>query len=162
MITGDWIVNILPNDKSVTKDACQECFPENRNSEVPSIVKKDILQQLTAAARERILIIDGSMGVFLQSYNLPEVDFRGERFSDFHRELKGNYDILCLTRPDIIEDIHLKYLDAGSDIIETNTFNATSISQADFDMPAGVCYDINKAAAEIAQKAIREWQGKQV
>ena len=134
----------------------------NRNSGVTSIVKKDILQQLTAAARERILIIDGSMGVFLQSYNLPEVDFRGERFSDFHRELKGNYDILCLTRPDIIEDIHLKYLDAGSDIIETNTFNATSISQADFDMPAGVCYDINKAAAEIAQKAIREWQGKQV
>ena len=67
-------------------------------------MKKDTLQQLTAAARERILIIDGSMGVFLQSYQLPEDDFRGERFRDFHRELKGNFDVLCLTRPDIIED----------------------------------------------------------
>ena len=121
-------------------------------------MKKDTLQQLTAAARERILIIDGSMGVFLQSYQLPEDDFRGERFRDFHRELKGNFDVLCLTRPDIIEDIHLKYLEAGADIIETNTFNATAISQAEFDMPLGVCYDINKAAAEIAQSAIRKWQ----
>ncbi|MDO8366540.1 MAG: homocysteine S-methyltransferase family protein, partial [Saprospiraceae bacterium] len=121
-------------------------------------MKKDTLQQLTAAARERILIIDGSMGVFLQSYNLPEIDFRGERFMEHFRELKGNYDVLCLTRPDIIQDIHQKYLEAGADIIETNTFNATSISQADFEMPPGVCYDINKAAAEIAQKAIREWQ----
>lgn len=125
---------------------------------VPPTVKKDILQQLSAAARERILIIDGSMGVFLQSYKLPEEDFRGERFKDFHRELKGNYDVLCLTRPDLIEDIHRKYLDAGADIIETNTFNATSISQAEFDMPLGVCYDINKAAAEIAQKAIQAWE----
>ena len=130
----------------------------NRNFEVPFIVKKNTLQQLTAAAQDRILIIDGSMGVFLQSYNLPEIDFRGERFVEHHRELKGNYDVLCLTRPDIIEDIHLKYLDAGADIIETNTFNATSISQADFDMPAGVCYDINKAAAEIARRAIELWQ----
>jgi len=130
----------------------------DRNPEVLYIVKKDTLQQLTAAARERILIIDGSMGVFLQSYNLPEIDFRGERFMEHFRELKGNYDVLCLTRPDIIEGIHLKYLEAGADIIETNTFNATSISQADFEMPEGVCYDINKAAAEIAQKAIREWQ----
>ncbi|MFN0176627.1 MAG: methionine synthase [Saprospiraceae bacterium] len=121
-------------------------------------MKKNTLQQLTAAAQDRILIIDGSMGVFLQSYNLPEIDFRGERFMEHHRELKGNYDVLCLTRPDIIEDIHLKYLNAGADIIETNTFNATSISQADFDMPAGVCYDINKAAAEIAQKAIRNFE----
>lgn len=125
---------------------------------MPPTVNKDILQQLSAAARERILIIDGSMGVFLQSYKLPEADFRGERFKDFHRELKGNYDVLCLTRPDLIEDIHRKYLDAGADIIETNTFNATAISQAEFDMPLGVCYDINKAAAEIACRAISAWQ----
>ncbi|MFN0214195.1 MAG: methionine synthase [Saprospiraceae bacterium] len=121
-------------------------------------MKKDTLQQLTAAAQDRILIIDGSMGVFLQSYQLPESDFRGERFKDHHRELKGNYDALCLTRPDIIEGIHLKYLEAGADIIETNTFNATSISQADFEMPEGVCYDINKAAAEIARKAIANYE----
>ena len=119
---------------------------------------KDILTSLTEAARERILIIDGSMGVFLQSYNLPEEDFRGERFRNHHRDLKGNFDALCLTRPDIIEGIHRKYLEAGADIIETNTFNATSISQADFDMPPGVCYDINKAAAEIARKAIENWE----
>ncbi len=125
---------------------------------VPNIVKKNTLQQLSAAAQERILIIDGSMGVFLQSYQLPEADFRGERFRDFHRELKGNFDVLCLTRPEIIEDIHRKYLDAGADIIETNTFNATAISQAEFDMPEGVCYDLNKAAAEIAQNAIRAWR----
>ena len=118
---------------------------------------KDILTSLSEAARERILIIDGSMGVFLQSYNLPEEDFRGERFRDHPRDLKGNFDVLCLTRPDIIEDIHRKYLDAGADIIETNTFNATAISQAEFDMPPGVCYDLNKAAAEIARRAIEHW-----
>ena len=114
---------------------------------------KDIFSSLTAAARERILIIDGSMGVFLQSYDLDEADFRGERFRDHHRDLKGNFDVLCLTKPDIIEGIHRKYLDAGADIIETNTFNATAVSQGEFDMPAGVCYDINVAAAQIARRA---------
>lgn len=104
------------------------------------------------------MIIDGSMGVFLQSYNLPEDDFRGERFQKHHRDLKGNFDLLCLTRPDIIEDIHRKYLEAGADIIETNTFNATAISQAEFDMEAGICYDINKAAAAIAKQAIVKYQ----
>lgn len=98
------------------------------------------------------------MGVFLQSYDLSEDDFRGTQFHGFHRELKGNFDVLCLTQPDIIEDIHHKYLEAGADIIETNTFNATAISQAEFDMPEGICYELNKAAAEIAQRAIRKWQ----
>ncbi len=121
---------------------------------------QDIFNKLNAAAHERILIIDGSMGVFLQSYKLPEEDFRGERFKDFHRELQGNFDVLCLTRPEIIEDIHLKYLEAGADIIETNTFNASAISQAEFDMPLGICYDINKAAAEIAKRAIQAWEFK--
>ncbi|MDX1909887.1 MAG: methionine synthase [Saprospiraceae bacterium] len=119
---------------------------------------KDVFSSLHAAAAARILIIDGSMGVFLQSYQLPEDDFRGTRFKTHHRDLKGNFDVLCLTRPDLIQNIHLLYLDAGADIIETNTFNATAISQAEFDMPAGVCYDINKAAAQIARRAIEEWQ----
>ncbi|GAB4497614.1 MAG: methionine synthase [Saprospiraceae bacterium] len=119
-------------------------------------VTKDIFTSLDAAARERILIIDGSMGVFLQSYNLQENDFRGERFQHHHRDLKGNFDVLCLTKPDIIEGIHRAYLEAGADIIETNTFNATAISQAEFDMPAGVCYDINLAAAQIARRAIEK------
>ena len=121
-------------------------------------MKNDIFNQLNKAARERILIIDGSMGVFLQSYNLPEADFRGKIFQDHPNDLQGNFDVLCLTRPDLIEGIHRKYLEAGADIIETNTFNATAISQAEFDMPLGVCYDLNKAAAEIAQKAIRAFQ----
>lgn len=98
------------------------------------------------------------MGVFLQSYDLSEDDFRGTQFHGFHRELKGNFDVLCLTQPDIIEDIHHKYLEAGADIIETNTFNATAISQAEFGMPEGICYELNKVAAEIAQRAIRKWQ----
>lgn len=119
---------------------------------------KDVFSSLNAAAAARILIIDGSMGVFLQSYKLPEDDFRGERFKSHHRDLKGNFDLLCLTRPDLVQNIHRLYLDAGADIIETNTFNATAISQAEFDMPAGVCYDINKAAAQIARRAIEEWQ----
>ncbi|MBV6440271.1 MAG: Methionine synthase [Saprospiraceae bacterium] len=121
---------------------------------------KDIFTSLTAAARERILVIDGSMGVFLQSYNLSEADFRGERFAAHHRDLKGDFDVLCLTRPDIIGDIHRAYLDAGADIIETNTFNATAVSQAEFDMPAGVCYDINLAAAQIARRAADEYTAK--
>lgn len=116
-------------------------------------MSKEILSSLTAAAQSRILIIDGSMGVFLQSYNLPEEDFRGEHFKQHHRDLKGNYDLLCLTKPEIIEDIHRAYLEAGADIIETNTFNATAISQAEFDMPLGICYDINKSAAETARRA---------
>lgn len=116
-----------------------------------------MLASLHSAARERILIIDGSMGVFLQSYKLDEADFRGERFAQHHRDLKGNFDVLCLTKPDIIEGIHRAYLDAGADIIETNTFNATAISQAEFDMPAGVCYDINFAAAQIARRAADDY-----
>lgn len=130
------------------------------NSGQPFNVNQDIFQQLNAAARERILIIDGSMGVFLQSYDLSEADFRGERFKAHPFDLKGNFDVLCLTRPDLIEGIHRQYLDAGADIIETNTFNATAVSQAEFEMPQGVCYDINKAAAEIAQNAIRAWRSE--
>jgi 5-methyltetrahydrofolate--homocysteine methyltransferase len=95
------------------------------------------------------------MGVFLQSYNLPEADFRGDRFRGHHRDLKGNFDILCLTRPDLIEGIHHAYLEAGADIIETNTFNATPVSQAEFDLPAELCYDINRAAAVVARRAAR-------
>ncbi|MCE2822199.1 MAG: methionine synthase [Saprospiraceae bacterium] len=116
-------------------------------------MSQTVFERLTEAVRSRILIIDGSMGVFLQSYNLAEAEFRGERFRSHHRDLKGNFDILCLTRPDLIEGIHHAYLEAGADIIETNTFNATPVSQAEFDLPAELCYDINRAAAEVARRA---------
>ena len=77
---------------------------------------------------ERILVLDGAMGTMIQRYNLTEADFRGERFKDVPGQMKGNNDLLCLTRPDVIEEIHRKYLEAGADIIETNSFNATSVS----------------------------------
>src|SRR5256885_16791045 len=92
------------------------------------------LDWLTRTARERILLLDGAWGVMIQDYRLSEADFRGSRFKDHHRDLKGNNDLLVLTRPDIVREIGRAYLDAGADIIETNTFNSTSISQADYGL----------------------------
>ncbi|MDD2962760.1 MAG: methionine synthase [Bacteroidales bacterium] len=100
----------------------------------------------------RVLVLDGAMGTMIQRYNLSETDFRGDRFADHPCDLKGNNDLLSLTRPDIIEAIHNEYLDAGADIIETNTFNATSISQADYQLEDQV-YELNLASAAIARKA---------
>ncbi|MCC6459326.1 MAG: homocysteine S-methyltransferase family protein, partial [Saprospiraceae bacterium] len=110
-------------------------------------VISDILASLTQAAQQRILIIDGAMGTMIQQYGLTESDFRGELFQHHHKDLQGNNDLLCLSRPDVIEAIHRAYLDAGADIIETNTFNANSISQADYDTQAHA-YAINLAAAQ--------------
>ncbi|MDH6354808.1 5-methyltetrahydrofolate--homocysteine methyltransferase [Dysgonomonas sp. PH5-45] len=101
---------------------------------------------------ERILILDGAMGSLIQEYKLSEEDFRGERFKDVVILQKGNNDLLCLTRPDVIEAIHVKYLDAGADIIETNSFNANAISLEDYDM-VPLAKEINIAAARIARQA---------
>ena len=90
---------------------------------------KETIEQLVT---KRILILDGAMGTMIQKYNLCEDDFRGERFKDIPGQMKGNNDILCLTRPDVITEIHRKYLDAGADIIETNTFSSTRVSMADY------------------------------
>jgi methionine synthase I (cobalamin-dependent) len=84
--------------------------------------------------KERIIYIDGAMGTMIQRYKLQEEDFRGERYANHGHELKGNNDVLVITRPDIIEEIHTAYLEGGADIIETNTFNGTSISQADYEL----------------------------
>ena len=111
------------------------------------------IQQLI---RERILVLDGAMGTMIQQYNLSEADFRGERFKDIPGQLKGNNDLLCLTRPEIIEDIHRKYLVAGADIIETNSFNATSVSMADYHVQA-YCREINLAAARLARRMADEF-----
>jgi len=99
------------------------------------------------------------MGTMIQQYRLEEDDFRGERFRNHHRDLKGNNDLLCLTRPDVVEAIHRAYLDAGADIIETNTFNSTSISLADYDT-SGLAYEINLAAAQIACRAADDFTAK--
>ena len=97
---------------------------------------------------ERILILDGGMGTMIQSFKLNEQDYRGERFADFLGQLKGNNDLLCITRPDVIQSIHRQYLDAGADIFATNTFNANAISMADYAMEAYV-REINLAAGRI-------------
>jgi 5-methyltetrahydrofolate--homocysteine methyltransferase len=104
----------------------------------------------------RVLVLDGAMGTMIQRYRLEERDYRGERFINHPSDLKGNNDLLCLTRPDIIREIHAAYLEAGADIIETNTFNATSISMADYHMEPLV-YEINRAAAQIASSVAGEY-----
>ena len=101
---------------------------------------------------QRILVIDGAMGTMIQRYQLSEADYRGERFKDWPLDVKGNNDLLCLTQPHIIREIHGKYLDAGADIIETNTFNAQRVSLADYQME-DLAYEINFAAAKIAREA---------
>ena len=108
--------------------------------------------RLEDLVRQRILILDGAMGTMIQQYGLTEADFRGEYFNDVPGQLKGNNDVLCLTRPDVVSDIHRKYLAAGADIIETNSFNATCVSQADYHLERYV-YDINLAAARLARQA---------
>lgn len=105
---------------------------------------------------ERILIIDGAMGTMIQRYKLEEKDFRGQRFNDWHKDVKGNNDLLSITQPQIIGAIHKEYLKAGADIIETNTFSSTSIAQADYDMQS-LAYELNVAAAKCARNAIDEF-----
>src|SRR5688572_25009808 len=102
---------------------------------------------------KRILIIDGAMGTMIQRYKLSEADYRGERFSNWHCDVKGNNDLLSLTQPQIITEIHRQYLDAGADIIETNTFSSTAIAMADYEMQS-LAYEINVAAAKCAREAI--------
>ena len=109
-------------------------------------------QQLPALLAERILILDGAMGTMIQRFKLNEAQYRGERFKDFHKDVKGNNELLSLTRPDVIADIHEGYLAAGADLIETNTFGATTIAQADYDM-ADLAVEMNYASAQIARAA---------
>jgi len=121
--------------------------------------RKPSYAAIEAAAKERILIIDGAMGTMIQRYKLTEADYRGERFKDWSRDVKGNNDLLVLTQPKIIGDIHEEYLAAGADILETNTFNAQRISMADYGMEE-LAYEINVAAAKIARVAADKWTAK--
>ncbi len=113
--------------------------------------------QLRKLLNERILIIDGAMGTMVQRYRLQEQDYRGERFKDWHTDVKGNNDLLCLTQPHIIKEIHKQYLQAGANILETNTFNSQVISLADYDMQS-LAYELNVAAAKLAREAINEFK----
>ena len=118
---------------------------------------KELLQQ-------HILVIDGAMGTMIQRYKLNEADYRGEQFKNWHKDVKGNNDMLCITQPHIIEEIHLKYLQAGANILETNTFSAQRISMADYDMQ-DYSYQLNLEAAKCARNAVSKFldseQGKQ-
>src|SRR6202522_908514 len=107
---------------------------------------------LLAAARERILVLDGAMGTMIQGLEYDEAAFRGERFKDFHRDVRGNNDLLILTQPDAIEDVHAAYLRAGADIVATNTFSSTSIAQADYEM-SDLAYELNLEGAKLARAA---------
>jgi 5-methyltetrahydrofolate--homocysteine methyltransferase len=105
---------------------------------------------------KRILVIDGAMGTMIQRHKLQEADYRGERFKDWHIDVKGNNDLLSITNPEIIKDIHLQYLNAGADIIETNTFNSQAISLADYGMES-LAYELNVASVKCAKDAVKEY-----
>src|SRR3981189_2823003 len=107
---------------------------------------------LLALARDRILVLDGAMGTMIQGLQYAEAAFRGARFKDFHRDLRGNNDLLILTQPQAIEDIHADYLRAGADIVATNTFSSTSIAQADYDL-SSIAYEMNLEGARLSRAA---------
>ncbi|MCW8945413.1 MAG: homocysteine S-methyltransferase family protein, partial [Sedimenticola sp.] len=112
--------------------------PENRTTDLLSLLQ------------QRILILDGAMGTMIQRHKLEEADYRGERFADWSSDLKGNNDLLSITQPEIISGIHQAYLDAGADILETNTFGANRISMADYQMES-LSYELNVASAQLAK-----------
>ncbi|WP_296599791.1 homocysteine S-methyltransferase family protein [Phenylobacterium sp.] len=124
------------------------------------MTRQDRIAALKAAAKERVLILDGSWGVMIQKRGLGEADYRGDRFKDAPGQLKGNNDLLCVTRPDIIADLHDQYFAAGADISETNTFSATTIGQAEYGMEAAV-RDINLQGAKIAREVADAWTAKE-
>src|SRR5215472_6384384 len=115
----------------------------------------DCSAELKRLLADRILLLDGAMGTMIQNHSLAEEDFRGTRFAAHSRDLKGNNDLLTLTRPDVIGDIHRAYLEAGADILETNTFNSTSISQADYGTERWV-YELNLEGARLAKRLAAE------
>ncbi|MDP1672603.1 MAG: homocysteine S-methyltransferase family protein, partial [Burkholderiales bacterium] len=117
------------------------------------------IQQLPGLLARRILILDGAMGTMIQTYKLDEAAYRGQRFKDFAHEVKGNNDLLVLTQPQIIREIHEQYLDAGADIIETNTFNSTSVAMADYHME-DLVYEMNVEAARLARAAADTYEKK--
>ncbi|MHB1141157.1 MAG: methionine synthase [Sulfuricaulis sp.] len=126
---------------------------------VPDNARRERLSRLESLLQERILILDGAMGTMIQRYRLEEKDYRGERFASWAHELKGNNDLLTLTQPKIIHDIHAAYLDAGADILETNTFNSQSISMADYRMEE-LAYELNREGARLARATADEYERK--
>ena len=131
-------------------------MPEPTTSSPQPDLRADASDELAGILRERILLLDGAMGTLIQGFQPGEKEFRGERFADWDRDVKGNSDLLNLTQPDMIRSIHRQYLEAGADLVETNTFTATSIAQADYGME-DLAYEINLAGARIARAACEEF-----
>ena len=122
-------------------------------------MKREAGVELEQLLQRRIAVLDGAMGTMIQEHQLGEADYRGDRFADWRMDLKGNNDLLSLTRPDLIEGIHRAYLEAGADIVETNTFNASAPSQADYGLEALV-YELNHEGARLARKAADDVAGR--
>jgi 5-methyltetrahydrofolate--homocysteine methyltransferase len=120
---------------------------------------KNLFMSIQETLKKRILVIDGAMGTMIQRHKLTEADYRGTRFANWPSDLKGNNDLLCITQPAIVTGIHLQYLEAGADIIETNTFSSTSIAMADYDMQ-DLAYELNVAAAKCVRNAIDQYKSK--
>src|SRR3954471_18149670 len=120
---------------------------------------RDVRNQLEALLAKRIAVLDGAMGTMVQRYGLTETDFRGARFKDHAKDLRGNNDVLVLTRPDVIAEIHRQYLEAGSDIIETHTFSGTAVAQGDYGLEPLV-YELNLEGARLARAACDEYNAK--
>jgi 5-methyltetrahydrofolate--homocysteine methyltransferase len=116
---------------------------------------KDTIAALEKILRKRIMIMDGAMGTMIQGYGLSEEDYRGEAYADYNQDLKGNNDLLNITKPDVIREIYKNFLLAGADIISTNTFNANAVSQADYGLEK-ISYDMNRAAAVLACQAVAD------
>jgi 5-methyltetrahydrofolate--homocysteine methyltransferase len=127
-----------------------------QETKVNRMTRDERIEALKKAASERILFLDGAMGTMIQLHKFEEADYRGKRFADWPSDLKGNNDILVLTQPDIIRDIHEAYLEAGADILETNSFNAQAISMADYGMES-LSHEMNVAAARLAREAADKW-----
>jgi len=122
---------------------------------MPALTRNQRISQLKQSLKERILVLDGAMGTMIQGYKLSEADYRGKRFANFHKDVKGNNDLLAITKPEVIKEIHVAYLEAGADILETNTFNSTRASMADYDME-DIAEELNRAAAKVAREAADE------
>jgi 5-methyltetrahydrofolate--homocysteine methyltransferase len=120
---------------------------------------KNLFMSIQETLKKRILVIDGAMGTMIQRHKLTEADYRGARFANWPSDVKGNNDLLCITQPAIVTGIHLQYLEAGADIIETNTFSSTNIAMADYDMQ-DLAYELNVAAAKCAREAITQYKSK--
>ena len=117
-----------------------------------SWTRESRINELSKLTTQRILVLDGAMGTMIQRHKLDEAAYRGARFADYHMDVQGNNDLLSLTQPEIIRDIHTAYLEAGSDIVETNTFSSTDIAQADYDMQV-LAYELNVEGARLARQA---------